>query len=856
VLSGAVALGFVSVANAAALEAGRTIDTISLDFSNAFAPTQFDRDGNVYGVRASVRGRGSEGVLTSHYKPQATITPGACPGGGGWCDTPHNIAAKTVGWDFHVTGAGVTIGIVDSGIDLNNQEFAGRVLTGTCFKWSSNPCTSHWEQIGGDVGVSPKNTTHGTHVAGIAAGANVGIAPGASILPVKVCSSTSTGCNRVNDGIAYAATHGADVINVSIGGPLLDSSDVGALVDAVNATPNGVLLVVSAGNSGFKDPTGGYLAGAALRDGVRGRMLVVGAAGCNGDASGNNCANSGLGGPSTFGQMPSSRCEIHGGVSYCMRDFFVMAPGVDIWSSVGNSKKGKSNYGYLSGTSMAAPFVTGVAALVKSQNLSMTADDVAQIILSTADDLGAPGHDPIFGAGMVDVSRALAPISLTSAGSRAAAVPVAGANIAGATRTRSNALTSVMSGPLTGALTQSALLKKVIVVDSYGRPYTTDLTRAVDNRAFGLTNILFTDRFMGFSPFAMAVDSPMGGQLQISGLGVRSTTPALLSGNYLAADRNDYQVRDLLIDAPITERIGFNLGYRVDSTAGLFNNYDANSSAAYNGLFIAASGVNSPYASLTDGGSFLGTTLKLADDLHFSMTQSLLTPERDQFTVNRYSMVSQLMGPAPLMDQRNAGATVASLNWDAAKWAGIGLTASQTSERNGMLGGLTTAALSLADTTKTTAVGVSARVGFGDGWVTTASYAEGLTHLDLKPTNIITSASDLRSRSYGVAVAKHGLFGQSDSLGLAVSRPIQIYSGSANLTAATGLDTKSGLLTYGTENLSLATRTPETDVELGYVTTFLDGALALQTNAAYQMNLSGQNGKNALAVVSRAKINF
>ena len=73
--------------------------------------------------------------------------------------------------------------------------------------------------------------------------------------------------------------------------------------------------------------------------------------------------------------------------------------------------------------------------------------------------------------------------------------------------------------------------------------------------------------------------------------------------------------------------------------------------------------------------------------------------------------------------------------------------------------------------------------------------------------------------------------------------------------AATGVDANRNLV-IGHEQVSLAPGTPETDVELGYVTTFLDGALALQANAGYQMNLAGQKGQNSVTVLSRAKINF
>ena len=147
---------------------------------------------------------------------------------------------------------------------------------------------------------------------------------------------------------------------------------------------------------------------------------------------------------------------------------------------------------------------------------------------------------------------------------------------------------------------------------------------------------------------------------------------------------------------------------------------------------------------------------------------------------------------------------------------------------------------------------LSARVGFGDGWVTTVSYGEGITQLNLRPTGALSAADPLRTRSYGVAVAKRGLFEDGDSLGLAVTRPMQVYEGSVDLSNTEPSD--NSLL--GQARLPLSGGTPETDVELGYVTTFLDGALALQANAGYQMNLQGQPGANSVTVLSRAKINF
>ena len=152
----------------------------------------------------------------------------------------------------------------------------------------------------------------------------------------------------------------------------------------------------------------------------------------------------------------------------------------------------------------------------------------------------------------------------------------------------------------------------------------------------------------------------------------------------------------------------------------------------------------------------------------------------------------------------------------------------------------------------TAAVDVSARVQLGAGWVTTASYSEGITQLDLKPGFSPTLASDsLRTRSYGIAIAKNGLFGD-DALGLAVSRPAFNADGSAFITTRNG---QGRPLFFSRSNLLEGT-TPETDIELGYVTTFLDGAVALQTNAVYQINFAGQTGANSVSLLSRAKIKF
>ncbi len=699
------------------------------------------------------------------------------------------------------------------------------------------------------------DSTHGTHTAGIAAGLNVGIAYEASILPVKVCGSLVDSCDGVDQGIVWASQHGASIISVSIGGPVLTASDVANFKTAV---ANGALLVVAAGNSGNKDPVSGYLGGAALQLGVIGSMIVVGATGCNGTSSSTptNCANGGYGGIASFSQVPGTQCTVQGTQRFCLADYFVVAPGVDIWSSVGNGTATAGNYGYLSGTSMATPFVSGVAAVIKGQWPQLTASQIASIIFHTADDMGAPGIDAVYGWGAVDITKAMQPVGNSE-------VAIGGSLYTGSTTPGGTggstsvsglggAQASLVSGPLSVAIHNSSLLKSVQVVDSYGRNFSANLTNATYNPGFNITPSLMMSDFTSVTPFGVDMLGPAG-RLEASGYTVDTTLPAVLSGQYLATTQ--HSVQDLIVDDQLMPGVDVNIGYNLDMS-GHFSEYDSESSAAYNGLFISAGAVNSPYAALTNGGSYLGSTVALADDMHVRFGESILDPQHAEYQVPEFAYLSQLEGPQTEYDLRQAQSTLAGMDWDFASWGGLGVVATQTSEQNGVLGGFNSGSLSVAKSADTSAVGMSARVGFGDGWVTTISYNEGITQLSLKPNALISSADTLHSRAYGFAVAKHGLFGDNDSLGLAVSRPLQIYGGGVNITAADGLNENTGEFTIGHQYVPLESNTPETDLELGYVTTFMDGALALQANAGYQMNVAGLGGTNALSVISRAKINF
>jgi hypothetical protein len=317
--------------------------------------------------------------------------------------------------------------------------------------------------------------------------------------------------------------------------------------------------------------------------------------------------------------------------------------------------------------------------------------------------------------------------------------------------------------------------------------------------------------------------------------------------------KNVSGLRDVRISAPLFSGLSLDAAFDLD-LQGRFSGFDANDDHAFDGLFLSYT--DAPYAGMTSGGNFVGATVALSDDLRLGLGRSALDTRQAGYDMPVFASLTAPRLTRDLVNLRTATTTMASLNWNIASWAGIGLTASDTTEHHGLLGAVSDSAL--VSDTGTKALGLSAHVGFGNGWVTTVSYSDAITQLDLRPEGVASAGDTLRGHSYGMAIAKHGLFADNDSLGLSVSRPAQVSSsGDLGLRLGTVFGgSAGGTLLPGTERISLVNRTPETDFEMGYVTTFLDGAVALQANAAWQQNVAGQSGVNSLAVLSRAKINF
>ena len=254
-------------------------------------------------------------------------------------------------------------------------------------------------------------------------------------------------------------------------------------------------------------------------------------------------------------------------------------------------------------------------------------------------------------------------------------------------------------------------------------------------------------------------------------------------------------------------------------------------------LYAPASTLNSRY--MTGASAFAGAAFALGDDVTFQFNHTNL--DLGPLGISQPSTFSKDLAQRLGAGVELMGTTSANLSWNFSDWGGLAIMASRSSGNASLLGPIRTG-VGAAGFADSAALGISARVGFGEGWVTTIAYSEGVTQLDLNNSQLIGSFDPVRSQAYAFGVAKQGLFG-SDALGIAVSRPLQIF-GPGNIGAMNS-------------NLGFASQQArESDVELGYVTTFLDGSIALQANAAYQVNPAGAKGQTAVTGVARAKLNF
>ncbi|MEH1850373.1 MAG: S8 family serine peptidase [Nostoc sp.] len=272
-------------------------------------------------------------------------------GANNWGD---NLVKAPEAWAKGYTGKGVVVAVLDTGVDYNDTQLQNNIWTNPNNDAAQGYANDvhGWNFVDNNNNVLDTSTIgHGTHVSGIIAGENngsgiTGVAYDAKIMAIKVLDNSGAGSDTsITEGIYYAVDHGANVINLSLGGAYPNM----ALESAIQyASSKNVVVVMAAGNDSADTPD--YPASYAKNWG-----LTVGAVDQN-----NNIADF----SNRAGSDPLA---------------YVTAPGVNISSTIPGNQ-----YATYSGTSMATPFVAGVVALMLSANHNLTDGEVRQIVTQTA----------------------------------------------------------------------------------------------------------------------------------------------------------------------------------------------------------------------------------------------------------------------------------------------------------------------------------------------------------------------------------------------------------------------------------------------------------------------------------------
>lgn len=262
-------------------------------------------------------------------------------------------------WDI-TTGGDITIAILDTGVSPSHPDLSKKLLRGHDF-------------FNGDDDPSD-DEGHGTYTAGVAAASSnngvgiAGICWGCKILPVKVLGSRGQGDDAtIAEGLRWAVDQGVRIISMSLGGP----EDTQVMRDAVGyAHDHNVLVIAASGNGQAEGNLPNYPAAYPS-------VLAVSATN----------STDGVTGFSTTGSFVD-----------------IAAPGVGLWSTLWTPRDGNT-YGVANGTSASCPHVAGAAALALTLRPDLSADQLAEVLEAAADDQGAPGKDPEYGYGRLNLLR-------------------------------------------------------------------------------------------------------------------------------------------------------------------------------------------------------------------------------------------------------------------------------------------------------------------------------------------------------------------------------------------------------------------------------------------------------------------
>lgn len=674
-------------------------------------------------------------------------------------------------WSRGVTGTGSKIAIIDTGIDLDNPEFAGRI----------DPASA---DVAADRSAQQEDD-HGTNVALVAAAARnstgvVGIAYNSTIIALRAdtpgsCAEedpedASLGCTfnstAIAAGIDRAVGAGATVINLSLGGGGISNTVRNAVA---RAAARGVVLIVSAGNDGEStepdiDPDQPDPFAASILEAGGSNVIIVGSVDDNGVISPFS---------NKAGALASSYLTARGQRICCVYENGELFITTD--------ENGDRFVTLFSGTSFSAPQVSGAVALLKQAFPNLTGADIVSILLDSARDAGAAGADAIYGRGVLDIARAFAPAGATTLAGTTDVVPLTDD-------------TGVASGPMGDALSRDPV--KAVLLDKYKRAYEFDFSSRAKSAALQPrleAALARSGRHVsgGNADVAMAFrigDSP-------------ARDGALWTGQ-LRLSQDDAEIAQVLA-ARIAMKIapdlqaGFAFG---EGASGLVAQMQGQSRPAFliagsaqgdNGFVESGDASFALRRSLGEWGLTVSAQQGEAWLGNFRQSAGSLRRDREKFGARTFALTA---------DRRfgDVEATL-GLNWLA--------------EDETVLGAYFHDALG-ATGADSLFVDASAGYDFAPGWRLGAAYRQGYTRANR--TGTIGANSDFSSNAWSFDLARYNALKNGDSLGFRVSQPLRITGGGLNFELPVAYDYATESAISGVRTMSLAPEGSELMGELAW----------------------------------------
>jgi len=702
------------------------------------------------------------------------------------------------GYQSGASGNGVLVAIIDTGIDVASPEFSGRidprsadlVVAGVVPASKQRPASL--QDIDG----------HGTAVASILGAAKNdvgvhGVAPQASLLIFRADSKDDPDVivgEAISEGTRRAAQNGAKVINYSFG-----SNETGAQQDFRNlfafTANNDMVAVISGGNDALPNPEESSLA--ALSPQARGTVIIAGAL---------NASNA----ITTFSNRAGSAA-----------DYYLSAPGQGIQVPVlgGDGSSLRS----FSGTSAAAPFISGAAALVRDLWPHLSAQQVVEILLRTATDLGDPGTDPIYGRGLLNIGAALQPVGAgSSASSNSASVAL-------------EDLTFIGSDAFTGATMD---LGPIVFVDSYRRAFSASLN---DMARKPVPKRSIAGRFVapGYSTAysSFGVDGARGL--------VRFTKLNAVEFDATAAfrQRSELFASDESLGEELSGAVFMDLGVR----GAVFMSRGISGSEIERTLRMHPWSAN--LLSATDNDPFLvgrdsafaaGASYAILPSFRVSVLAERET-EHGQYIDWRWdgAAIPERYLVRAAIDGRR-GATNARLDIGFLNESGSFLRATFSNAlAEGMEG-------------RTTYASISASQDVARGWRLYAKGGAASSSVSAR-SGLLEGSEDILLTHFAMAAERNSTFFAGDMIAFGLSKPLTVASGNLLLVAPVGYDALTDSFTFERRLAPLGVGAMPFDVEIGYATLFR--GWEMRVNLIQQFR-DEREVSDSLTLVARTKLEF